>query len=439
MTKELFLRSFFTRLNKDGIRYFVFGSYQSLPQSTGGSDIDIIIDESDLAATGAIIKDIIKRNDIILASFFTNSTSHFYRLLTTSWGVQIDLFYKGFCYRGVPYFPLSRLQNDLMIHNEIVHVLDEKRGFYLDFFKEIIHNGKAKDKYTKAFIDLINNDKSYYLQEIEEVFGSTVRLSINNHCTTEGLCSISKLLQKQLQNAVLSGHFSTILGDRFDVLSRFFKPRPGYVIVVEGTDGSGKSTIINHITPLLNECFHKFVVYTHLRPKAIPDLGVVLGKKSADEAEHVNSDPHKLKQSGLLGSLLRWGYYMIDYAFGYLYKVWIHIHTKSKVFIFDRYYYDYYIDQKRSRTNLPKWVIRLGEFFIAKPDIILCLGGNPEAIYARKPETSLQEVKRQTEVLKAFCDRRSNAVWVDTTQPIEKSCEDAMTAIVKLMSTRFSV
>ena len=41
---------------------------------------------------------------------------------------------------------------------------------------------------------------------------------------------------------------------------------------------------------------------------------------------------------------------------------------------------------------------------IPKPDIILCLGGDPEKIYNRKPETSLEEVTRQTSALKDFCN-----------------------------------
>lgn len=69
---------------------------------------------------------------------------------------------------------------------------------------------------------------------------------------------------------------------------------------------------------------------------------------------------------------------MIDYTLGYMKVVSPIIHLKSKIFIFDRYYYDYYIDQKRSKTNLPYWIVRFGEILLPKPDLILCLGGDPE-------------------------------------------------------------
>lgn len=218
--------------------------------------------------------------------------------------------------------------------------------------------------------------------------------------------------------------------------------KKGYVIVVEGTDGSGKSFIINSITPILNGAFHNGVIYNHLRPNWLPDIAVVLGKrkKTAPGKEiKVVSDPHAGKQSGLAMSLVRWGWYMLDYTFGYLKKVWLQVHSKSKVFIFDRYYYEFYLDQKRSHVKLPNFIVRIGEFFIPKPDLILCLGGDPEKIYARKPETSLEEVARQTKVLKEFCNARKNAVWIDTTVKPEESIDAAMKAITAVMGKRFKI
>lgn len=438
MNKEQFLKTLFTHLNESNIKYFVFGSYQSLPESTGGSDIDMVIDECDFILAEKILENIINNSEIILASYYTNSSTKFYRLLTKSWGVQIDIYYKGLCYRGVPYFPVDRLRNNLIMHNGIVRVLEESRGFYLDYFKEVVHNGKVKEKYVWALMAAMAEDEPACLDEIRNIYGKKAEQLIAENRSFMGLQDIAKPLQRITHKQLFKGQWLTVLKDRIQSFLRLFSKRPGYVIVVEGTDGSGKSTIINHITPILNECFHKYVFYNHLRPKAISDLGVILGKKSADEAEHVNSDPHGQSQSGFLGSLIRWGYYMIDYTFGYLKKVWIQIHSKSKVFIFDRYYFDYYIDQKRSRTNLPYWILRIGEMLIAKPDLILCLGGDPEKIYARKPETSLQEVERQTKVLRHFCENHKNAVWIDTTTTIEQSCEKAMNAIVTMMSKRFN-
>jgi hypothetical protein len=65
------------------------------------------------------------------------------------------------------------------------------------------------------------------------------------------------------------------------------------------------------------------------------------------------------------------------------------------------------------------------------------LGGQPEIIYNRKPETTLHEVSRQITILKRFCESRKNAVWIDTDISIEESVHKAMYAIHNKLSKRF--
>lgn len=96
---------------------------------------------------------------------------------------------------------------------------------------------------------------------------------------------------------------------------------------------------------------------------------------------------------------------------GYLVKVFPRLLRRSHVYIFDRYFYDYLIDPRRGRLALPQWNIRMFSFVVPKPDVILCLGADPEIIHARKPELPLEETKRQIEALRRFCDSNKRAVW----------------------------
>lgn len=439
MNKRDFLSAFFQTMNEEGVDYFVYGSYLALPEDTGGSDIDMIVEENDFPKVSRILDGLTRKNRVSKVSYYANANAKFYRFLffSQSFGVQLDIFYKGLCYQGIEYYPMKRMRERVIEYNGI-KVLDIKKGYYVDYIKEVLHLGKAKEKYLKAFIEEIKRDEQHYREELSSLYGEeTMRLVFDN-LSEDKLPSVEKRLQRMMQKRVMKGHRWKNLLLRLLLLKRLFGKRPGYVIAVEGTDGSGKSFIINSITPVLNEAFHNGVVYNHLRPNAIPDLGVVLGKKKKEDEAVICTDPHGQKQSGLIGSLIRWAYYMIDYTFGYLKKVWPQIHTKSKVFIFDRYYYEYYLDQKRSRTNLPQWIIRFGELFLPNPDLILCLGGDPVKIYDRKPETSLDEVKRQTEALKKFCIERKNAVWIDTTILPEESVKAALGACYEVMSKRFN-
>lgn len=201
-----------------------------------------------------------------------------------------------------------------------------------------------------------------------------------------------------------------------------------FTIAFLGTDGSGKSTIIREITSIIEEKTGMIVRYEHMRPNYLPSLAVALGKRSKDE-DYANgpvNNPHASKPSGLIGSFLRLGYYLIDYTYGYFRKIYP---SRNIVWIFDRYYYDLLFDQKRTRISLPKCMISMFGKIVPKPNVIICLGGEPCLIYSRKPETSLEEVACQMEALKSFCATESKAFWIDTTTDVKESVCAVLKAI----------
>lgn len=434
ITKQLFLTQLFDALAANNICYFVYGEYKSLPKDTGNSDLDIMVESKDYKSMCSSIMSLAKENDVILASYYSQSNSSMFRFLTKDWGLQIDVF-KEFYYRGVIYYYKKLFTSDIIIYNNI-KVLSIEKGYYVDFFKEVIHNGTAKEKYIHGFLGVIKSNPDKYYAEIEDRFGVEVVKLIFNNLSVDELKVITTSLQKKIHAKLFKNRIICKKLFALRQWKRVFSP-PGYTIAVLGTDGSGKSTIINAITPVLNEAFHNTVVYNHLRPHYLPDLGVTLKQREKSDTTIVNCDPHAKKRSGFIGSLMRWGYYLVDYSLGYLLKIFPSTRIRSKVFIFDRYYYDYYIDQKRSRINLPKWIIKVGECIVPTPDLVLCLGGDPKVIYERKPETSLEEVNKQTSVLKEFCDKHKKAVWVDTSVAPKASVDCAMNAICKCMDVRF--
>lgn len=204
------------------------------------------------------------------------------------------------------------------------------------------------------------------------------------------------------------------------------------VMVFLGTDGSGKSTLLNAIVPMVEKKMSGKVVVHHLRPDLLPPLGRFRGVKH--EPGYVCVNPHGSKPSGFAGSLFRLTYLVCDYVLGYWFKVRPTLRRKEVAcWVFDRYAYDISIDPLRFRIKLPGWIIRLYLKIVPRPDIVLCLGGDPEKIFARKPETSLEEVKRQVAALKEFCGRNKRAFWIDTTTSIDASCNAAMEAIAGIL------
>ena len=181
--------------------------------------------------------------------------------------------------------------------------------------------------------------------------------------------------------------------------------------------------------------FENGVKYEHMRPNKLPSIARLFGKKETFNGPV--SNPHSSSTSGFIGSLVRWLYYLVDYTFGFYLKIWPIKSTKTCVWIFDRYYYDYLIDPKRARIKLPTWILKLGQFLIPEPDLILCLGTDAQLIHNRKPELTLQEVERQVDNLKKFSKSHNRAVWIDTGKDVDTSSKDTMEAIINMMSKRF--
>lgn len=421
-------------LNKKRITYSVLRNFEKLPESSGNSDLDLFVASSDLISFYKIVTEVAKQTNSHLVSYTPDALSPKICYLNTNEGIQIDVFKGEICCKGHLMVPEEDIIKYTIDHNGI-KVLEPHFGDLIAFLKEVLNNGECADKYIAPLAANKNILTEQYLCEhlscFSHEFCCKLSLTIANDQYMKDFpyihsVGISSLRKKSKRNVEI-----------FTKLGRLFH-QPGYTIAVLGTDGSGKSFIINSITPMLNEAFHKGVRYEHMRPNLLPPIAVLIGRKEKTETVTVCSNPHGSKPSGLLGSIVRLTYYWIDYTYGYFRKVFVDKAFKTHLWLFDRYYYDYYIDQRRARLHLPNWIIKLYGIFVPSPDLTLCLGGDPEIIYTRKPETSLEEVKRQTDILHEFCRKHKNAVWIDTTMKPEESIKAAMAAIVGMMATRFA-
>lgn len=434
MKDNIFLIELFNALNVSGISYSVLRNYLSLPNNCGGSDLDIWVAEKDVDKCLLILKEVSEKSKSSLVSYTPGKYCSKFCFLNTESGVQIDLFKGVIICKGKVLLEGSDIVDSTKDYNGI-RVLDERLGDLIAFLKEILNNGKCEDKYIiplydhkECFVpDYFKNHLSAFSNSYKELLYKV----IGSNSVEKQVKTLSELGKKELGITNIGCFIQKIKN-----LRRVIRPT-GYTIAVLGTDGSGKSYIINSITPILEEAFHKGIRYEHMRPNYLPSIAVLTGRKDKNEHIEVCSNPHASKPSGFLGSILRLSYYWIDYTWGYFRKVYLDKTFKSHVWIFDRYYYDYYVDQTRSCVKLPKWIIKTYGIFVPSTDIVICLGGDPKKIYERKPETSLIEVERQTSILKEFATKEKNAVWVDTTMQPADSIKASMSVIVSVMEARY--
>ncbi len=417
---------FFKQLIEIDVSYCVLRNHEYLPESTGGSDLDIFIHNKDELKFMVLLESFIRKKNLYLVSIINDVLCPKFCLLNNSYGIQIDVF-KGTVNFGGRELILSSVLFDSIIDYRGVKVLRPNVSALLAFLKELLNNKTCSTKY------IIELQNQFHNLEIEPDLLSQFRPEFHtylNHYLNE---LNDRHIFALYQIAIKDFHCSKMAGFK-NKLSRLFK-QPGYTIAFLGTDGSGKSTIIESIKPPLMDAFHNAVYYEHMRPNKFPSIAKLLGNK--EEFSGPVTNPHASSTSGFFGSLFRWAYYMLDYTFGFYLKVWPKKALRSSVWIFDRYYYDYLIDPQRGCIKLPSWILKFGELIIPEPDIILCLGADPSLIHNRKLELPFAEVERQLAELKKFCSSHKRAVWIDTGQNVEQSSSDALHAIIEAMARRF--
>ncbi|MDH6342254.1 thymidylate kinase [Parabacteroides sp. PFB2-12] len=435
--KEKFLTILFRELNSSGLRYAVLRNYELLPVSTGDSDLDIWIKSEDYPLFNKIVKETATNLGAKRISQISDKQCPKIALMAILWGIQIDVYIGGAYHRGVPYLSEQIIAANVEKYNDI-YVLNATIDGLMCFLKETLNNKKCREDYCIKAQQVAEKLTVEQLSDYLQAFSLPIRKRIDT-VLREGLFSASSIQKigiegsKDLLSFIARLRYQCIQISKLHRLTR----QPGYTIAFLGTDGAGKSTLIDKMRPILNEAFHNGVRYEHLRPNYIPSLAVFMGKKSKEEVPEICTDPHGAKPSGVIGSLIRLNYYLLDYTWGYFRKVFCDKSVKTHLWIFDRYFYDYINDPLRARISLPKWLLNFYDLFVPTPDLIVCVGTQAEIIHARKPELPLEEVQKQVETLKLFAEKNPKAVWVDTGCRIEESVTAAMDAILKMMDKRF--
>lgn len=189
----------------------------------------------------------------------------------------------------------------------------------------------------------------------------------------------------------------------------------GLMVVFEGTDGSGKTTIIDNLPDGLGGRFSREdIVYYHWRPGFIKSPN----RESNENTGKVCTDPHGKKPYSRVVSLGKFLYFNLDYILGYWLEVRRHL-AAGRLVIFDRYYYDYYLDKRRYRLDISNAVLDFFLPLIPKPGITFLLMGDAVRLYERKREISVGEIQRQLDSMLANRSRFANAVVIDVNQGID--------------------
>lgn len=176
---------------------------------------------------------------------------------------------------------------------------------------------------------------------------------------------------------------------------RGIKVSKGLIITFSGVDGAGKSTIIENVKKELEKKYRKQVVVIRHRPSLLPILSAWTKGKAQAEKDAASTLPRQGKNGSLLSSLIRFSYYYLDYIIGQLY-VNFKYKYRGVIVLYDRYYYDFILDSKRSNITLPEGLVGYGFNFVFTPNCNFFLYASPEIILKRKQELSAETILELT-------------------------------------------
>ena len=201
--------------------------------------------------------------------------------------------------------------------------------------------------------------------------------------------NLSFVFQKYHQNQGVNKYFNKVTY-LFDVI-RSLKVKKGLIVTFSGVDGAGKSTIIENVKKELEKKHRKKVVVIRHRPSLLPILSAWTKGKEQAEQDAANTLPRQGQNSSFISSLVRFSYYYLDYLIGQFY-VNFKYKYRGVVVLYDRYYYDFILDSKRSNITLPKSLVKFGFNFVFTPNCNFFLFASPEVILKRKQELSAETI-----------------------------------------------
>lgn len=182
--------------------------------------------------------------------------------------------------------------------------------------------------------------------------------------------------------------------------------RRGVCVVVAGPDGTGKSTVVEH---LVDEVLAGPVRVLHHRPHLL---------WTRSRSDGTVTEPHRERPYPAWLSGAKLLFLWLDHLLGWLVKVRPWLLAGGNVIV-ERGWWDLAADPRRYRLQpAPRLVDLLGRL-LPRPDVTIVLGGDGATIAARNAELSVEETERQLTMWRGLSASRLRARHVDATRPLD--------------------
>lgn len=429
--------SFFSALAERKIRYAILRNAEEIRRGEA-HDIDMVVEASRMAEVQQCLYAAARRlgwclhhQAGTLCDPYHYKTYHFYRVGADE--TDIRLIHVD-CMMTCGWNGIVAVGNETLLadadESTLYHEVHPAVESVISLFTRLLPYGYIKDKYRER------------VRNFFEQYPERVRMVMQGFLSREHAEQIASAVSRQDWAGIEAMHQDLLRdlrrsGKSYTCWLRWHQLRkawecPGLVIAIEGTDGSGKTTIIEGMRKVLENSYPEdAIAYYHWRP-----MFIASEHKKGTTHTGVCSTPHETLPHGWFKSLLKLAVCTLDYIFGYWCKVRWEA-ARGKLVVFDRYYYDFYLDKIRYRLNVSDFWVRFFGFFVPEPDITFALTGDANAIWQRKREMALEEVQEQIDTLNLCKKHFANTITIDVEQPIPVVVGCVSTEVLKALASHY--
>jgi thymidylate kinase len=268
---------------------------------------------------------------------------------------------------------------------DVLHPFDQIKYLLAFYF---LNGAKMPEKYIIRYQEIDLQMNGELLDEVNRVFVTKMRhwTSINNHKRAFLLYFKREHIRLSVRKPF--DFLRRLISVPFDIIAE-----KGVVISFSGVDGAGKSTVLYTIKDELETLYRKQVVVLRHRPSIFPILSAIANGKEKAELKAASTLPRQGTNTNYFSSLARFAYYLTDFLIGQ-WIVYFKYTLRGKVVLFDRYYFDFIVDGRRSNIHLPSAFTKSFLPLISKPDFNAYLYASPEMIRARKQELEIDTISQ---------------------------------------------
>ncbi len=399
--RQEFLHNFFSAASEFHYAMLKF-TYKSIDEIPETSDIDLLIKQKDRKNFIQIIRN---GRNIEWVHLYKKSFVTFVNIsFKDGTYLEVDLIHR-FDRKGVIYLDAKDILKHSKETAEGVSVSSIKHMFEYVILFNLINGANTPDRYVQYF-------SSFNVEERREIFGyicHKYKLTLN--ILDELFSHTGKDSKKIVESIKLQPgnrnffRFLNTLRYLTDVIRDLIHNR-GIIVTFSGVDGSGKSTILESVRQSLQMKYRQRVVVLRHRPSILPILSSIRYGKQNAERKTTEVLPRQGKNNSKISSLFRFAYYYLDYLFGQFY-IYFRYTFRGYTVLYDRYYFDFIIDSKRSNIVLPKSFLKLFYYFLFKPNVNVFLYAAPEIILSRKRELSSEDIQSLTAEYRELFDELS--------------------------------